>query len=170
MVWEYFCTISEWPALLQNVSLRAWREFIVLAQSSPTLHKLICNLTFLPLPNIHSVCITQPTQNPSYFWTYTNQNSSILLQSYYLLSCNRIYTSAAQDENTLLYKNPCLATCSALEQKGSEHQFDGHSLFVLYWLLHTEILSPQVKRKEEIPYLISVTCTCVPDLLDEVKY
>lgn len=126
MVWEYFCTTSELPELLQNISLRARREFITFAQCSPTLHKLIHNLTFLLIPNICPVLITQHKQNPSYLATYTNPNSSILLQFYSLLSCNRIYTSAAQDENTLLYKNLCLATCSALEQ------FDRHSLFVLY--------------------------------------
>ena len=134
--------------------------------------KFIHKLTFPPIPNVHTECIIQPTQNLSSSWIYTHQNPNILLQ--FILSCHviRPYTGPAQDE-TLVYKNPCLATCSALQQRCSEQQFDGHSLEIICSLLPTayrNINSRTWRKKKESPYLIPVTSTCVPDLLDEVKY
>lgn len=42
---------------------------------------------------------------------------------------------------------------------------------ILHRILYRAIQPPEHREeKTKCPYLIPITCTCVPDLLDEVKY
>lgn len=124
---------------------------LTFAQRSSTLHKLIHNSTFLLIPNIHPVCITQPTQNPSYFWTYTNQNSSILLQFYSFMSCTGSIPVLLRMKTLCYIKILFWQHALPWNKVVLNTSLMGIPYFFLCWLLYTEILSPYHKRRDTLP-------------------